>query len=147
MDNRIKTIYIGLPEHLQQRVYRVERMFRKNELSHTPGGSDVVVEYHSGKVFLYDWIKYPSEYIMTIFSDNFFEDETAFRLCDRECQLEIARREISTIHARKYSAEHRNETPFKKAWDFRAEVLPWEALIDFNYSGDVGVGFDGGVSS
>ena len=43
--------------------YKVADRFRKNELSVKPGGYIVEVEYHDGRRFEYDKVKYPNAYI------------------------------------------------------------------------------------
>lgn len=63
---RIKNVYNGIPGALVDEIMWVQRKYRTNRLSHIEGGSDVVVEYHEGDVFGYDWIKRPSEYIKSI---------------------------------------------------------------------------------
>jgi hypothetical protein len=60
--DRIKRVSLGLPKSLVNDVLWVAREYRTNPLSHEPGGSDVVVEYHNDEVLGYDWIKFPSKY-------------------------------------------------------------------------------------
>jgi cold shock CspA family protein len=71
--DRIKYVYLGLPEHLTHIVLWVDPKYRKNRLSFIPGGSDVVVEYHNGQALGYNRIKMPSRYIRTFF-DGIVDD-------------------------------------------------------------------------
>ena len=67
-DKSIKSIYEGLPKELAEKVLRVNDEFRTNPLSLKPGGVDIVVEYTTGDVLLYDKIKYPDRYVKRILS-------------------------------------------------------------------------------
>ena len=40
--------------------------YRTNPLSLTPGGSNVIVEYHSGDKFGYNKVKYPASYMAKV---------------------------------------------------------------------------------
>ncbi len=65
----------GLPRELMKIVRRCPRESRKNLLSLTPGGSDVVVAYSLGDAILYDWIKNVEWYI-----GSFERDDPGFHL-------------------------------------------------------------------
>jgi len=45
---------------------RVTDQYRRNTLSVKPGGSNVVVSYTNGTVYIYDKIKNPSAYINSV---------------------------------------------------------------------------------
>jgi hypothetical protein len=128
---RLKNVYLGIPVHLVDKVLWVARETRQNPLSHIPGGSDVIVEYHNESVFGYDWIKSPSVYIYTIFS-NAMGDE--FRYLGEKYQLEIAKDKISKIFAREYdNPNERYHIPFEEVWNSKtSNNLPWKSLTRFN---------------
>ncbi len=46
--------------------FKVGRSFRTNEMSYTPGGCTIVVEYNNGQVLEYDKVKYPQKYIRKV---------------------------------------------------------------------------------
>lgn len=50
--------------------------FRKNPKSLIPGGYTVRVEYHNGKVFIYDKIKNPNVYIDYVLTNPEVKDAT-----------------------------------------------------------------------
>jgi hypothetical protein len=126
-------VYIGLPEHLVSLVLWVAREYRTNPLSHIPGGSDVVVEYHDGRAFGYDWIKKPSVYISTFFSGIVEYASNAFKRLDEQSQIEITKRKISRIFARKYKNESEHSTAsFTEIWNsITSNEMPWKSLERF----------------
>lgn len=68
-DKSIKSIiYKGLPEELAEKVLRADDEYRTNPLSLKPGGVDIVVEYTTDEVLLYDKIKHPDRYVKRILS-------------------------------------------------------------------------------
>ena len=127
-------VYIGLPEDLAHHVSWVAREHRTNHLSHIPGGSDVIVEYHSGKVFGYDWIKKPSAYIRTFFAGIVEYASDDFRKMDEQSQSEIARRKIARVFARKYKDESEYSTAsFIEVWNSEtSNKMLWKALEKFD---------------
>ena len=90
--DEIKKIYLGLPQDMRTRVFWVGRKFRTNLLSHQPGGGDIIVEYHSGKIFGYDWIKYPSRYVLNIFNRHFKKNNENFETFKENIQLGIIKK-------------------------------------------------------
>jgi hypothetical protein len=126
----LKNIYIGLPEHLAPLVLWVGREYRTNRLSHIPGGSDVVVEYHDERVFGYDWIKSPPNYIRAIIAELVDYSPRAFKKLDEERQIEITKRKISRVFTRKYEDENeRSIVPFTEIWNSEtSDEMPWQSL-------------------
>lgn len=131
----IKHVYVGLPEHLIDAVLWVGRKFRTNPLSHIEGGSDVVVEYHDGSAYGYDWVKMPSSYIRSFFSEVIrYAGEDFEELSEAE-QLELAKSEISRLYARKYEGpEAYSSERFEEIWNAATSTeMPWERLKDFDF--------------
>ncbi len=129
----IRKIYIGLPESLVGLVLWVTREYRTNPLSHEPGGSDVVVEYHNDKVFGYDWIKFPSKYAKKIWDNDILEIHEDFQDWDEEDQIVEIRKVIRRIYARKYKRDDFETVPFKEIWNSEtSKKLPWLLLEEFD---------------
>lgn len=128
-----KRVYIGLPEHLVGAVLWVAREYRTNPLSHIPGGSDVVVEYHDGRVFGYDWIKNPPAYIGTFFAGIVEYASNVFKRLDEQSQIEITKRKIARVFARKYKDESEYSTAsFMEVWNSESSnEMPVNALKRF----------------
>lgn len=124
----IKRVYVGLPEHLINKVYWVERSRRVNPLSHIEGGNDVVVEYHNKQVLGYDWVKIPSAYISEMFYKNYSDDD--FEVMESAEQIQIVKNIISTMHVRVYKDDSEyNTASYEKVWDSEnATDLPWNIL-------------------
>lgn len=133
MSGSVKRVYLGLPEKFKEIVLWVARSYRTNALSHEPGGSDVVVEYHSERVLGYDWVKYPSKYIEKIFIKDIANEYSKFEEYEKEEQLSIVKKEIARIFARKYESEEYERVAFEKVWDSKTgNQLPWEKLKKFD---------------
>lgn len=134
MERHIKNVYVGLPAHLADSVLWVAREYRRNPLSFTPGGSDVVVEYHEGNVFGYDWIKFPSSYISTIFIESIISEYENYDSLTELVQLGIVKSKYYRIYARKYEDEKEYLiVPFQEVWNsLTATTLPWEVLEEFD---------------
>ena len=125
MDKKIKDVYVGLPEHLVDNILWVKRNYRTNPLSHIPGGVDVVVEYHNGENFGYDWVKYPIKYIKKLFPQMVdYYDQVFFKLSKKK-QLEIAQEKIAKFYAR----ESNNQSAFVEFWDSKtSNEMPWDSF-------------------
>lgn len=133
MEKKVKRVYKGLPESYVGEVLWVAREFRTNPLSHVPGGSDVVVEYHEGEILGYDWIKYPSRYIRKIFNDSVSNLYSDFEERDTQFQLSVVKEKISKIFARTYDNREFEKVPFENIWDSTtATELPWVKLKRFD---------------
>ena len=128
-----KHVYVGLPKHLIEAVLWVARKYRTNPLSHIPGGSDVVVEYHDGRVFGYDWIKMPSAYIRKFFHGIIEYASDDFENLDEKSQLRITKNKISRFFARKYKDENDyDNAAFVEVWNSEtSNEMPWDALRRF----------------
>ncbi|TAD96618.1 MAG: hypothetical protein EAZ78_09860 [Oscillatoriales cyanobacterium] len=144
-------VYIGLPLRLAHVVLWVDRKYRTNPLSHIPGGSDVVVEYHDGSALGYDWIKDPWAYIRTFFAGlvEYGSDESHsgspgtgrtsdpkkgdFNKLDEKIQLEITKNKIARFYARKYNnGEEYSTAAFVEVWNSEtSKEMPWNALKRF----------------
>lgn len=128
----IKKIYLGLPQDMRTRVFWVGRKFRTNLLSHQPGGGDIIVEYHSGKIFGYDWIKYPSRYVLNIFNRHFKKNNENFETFKENIQLGIIKKEVSRIFARVYEKDEFETVNFEEVWNSEIDKkLPWDKLKEF----------------
>ena len=127
-------VYIGLPERLVDLVLWVERKYRTNPLSHMPGGSDVVVEYHDGQALGYDWIKKPSVYIRTFFAGIVEYGSHEYNGFNQNRQLEIAKDKIAKFYARKYSDDEEYSTAaFEEVWNSNtSNEMPWKSLERFD---------------
>jgi hypothetical protein len=102
--NNIRRVYIGLPSHLADVVFWVEREGRRNPLSHVEGGSDIVVEFRNGEVRGYDWIKSAYAYISAL--PDGIDD-------------------IILVYARKYHDRESYDTvAFKEVWNARTSEDP-----------------------
>lgn len=134
MDSSIKNVYVGLPDHLVDRILWVARKFRTNPLSYDPGGSDVIVEYHLGNALGYDWIKYPSLYISSIFDQAIIKEYKNFEDLEETDQLGIVKSKFNRIYARKYKDEDEFLiVPFEEIWNsLTATSLPWKVLQRFD---------------
>ena len=138
MKRAIKKIHLGLPQDLIKKILWVDTDYRTNPLSHSPGGSDVIVEYHAGMVLGYDRIKFPGSYISTIITNNSnfqpdYSDE--FHNSNHLASIKLL---LYRIFARKYRDEYEYfNVPFKEIWNSNSSnELPWEELkkFDINYS-------------
>ncbi|HCQ20513.1 hypothetical protein QHH11_06915 [Aphanizomenon sp. PH219] len=123
----LKDIYLGLPIHLVDKVLWVSLEKRKNPLSHIPGGSDVVVEYHNGCAFGYNRIKLPSSYIYTILYNQMEDD---FDYLAEQSQIAIVKDRVSKIFAREYdNQDERYHIPFEEVWNSEtSNNLPWQCF-------------------
>lgn len=132
MDSQVERIYIGLPEHLKDKVFWVERAKRTNELSHIPGGTDVVMEYHNSQVLGYDWIKDPFNYIraMDVIQECFIPwGENKYRI---RFNLDLFKTKVSGIFIRKYKTENYKIVYFEKVWDSATtNETPFRAIDKF----------------
>lgn len=153
MENRIKHVYLGLPEHLADRVFWIPIEYRDNLLSKIPGGSDVIVEYHDENPRGYNWIKYPSRYIRTFFygiisstgSENNHENDGSnqrhqnlFNQLNELSQLEITKQKIARVFARKYSESSYSTATFREVWNSKtSNEMPWKSLEIFDISPSV----------
>lgn len=126
-------VYIGLPLSLADIVLWVDRQYRTNLLSHIPGGSDVVVEYHNGRALGYDWIKKPWAYIRTFFAGIVEYGSDEFNGLDERSQIEITKKKIARLYARKYNNEEEYSTAvFVEVWNSEtSKEMPWNALKRF----------------
>ncbi|MFM6452248.1 MAG: hypothetical protein ACKPH7_10615, partial [Planktothrix sp.] len=129
-----KQVYIGLPPHLLDIVW-VERKYRTNRLSHIPGGSDVVVEYHDGRALGYDWIKFPDVYIRTFFAGIIEYGLDNFTILDKNKQLQITKNKIARLYERKYKNEdERINAPFEEVWNSQtSNEMPWDSFKRFKH--------------
>jgi hypothetical protein len=102
-------------------------------LSHEPGGSDVIVEYHNSNVFGYDWIKFPSRYVSAIWNKGISEIHDDYEDWEEEEKIEEIKKELKSIYARKYKKENFETVPFKEIWNsLTSNELPWKLLEEYD---------------
>lgn len=131
--NRIKRVNLGLPQSLIDEVLWVAREYRTNPLSHEPGGSDVVVEFHNDDVLGYDWIKFPSKYVSRIWNEGISEIHDDYEEWEEQDQMEVIKKEIKRIYARRYKKENFETVPFKEIWNSAtSDEMPWKLLEDYD---------------
>ncbi|MBB6611338.1 hypothetical protein H7F15_09840 [Pontibacter sp. Tf4] len=127
-------IILGLPESFYNRILWVAREFRTNPLSHEPGGCDVIVEYHTQKIYGYDWIKFPSLYISKIWNFSISKIYINYEKYDEDLQLKIIKQNIKRVFARKYNRENFENEEFKEVWNAEtSDKIPWKLLEEFDY--------------
>ena len=132
MNREITHIYVGLPERLKDVVLRVAERYRTNPLSLESGGCEIVVEYQTAEVFLYDKVKFPSNYIKAIFCDKFNIKKVELEALNKKEQLYKTREHIVGIYARKSGETSiKDVTPFMEIWNANSQILPWNALGNF----------------
>lgn len=120
----IKRIYIGLPEELITKIFWIKREYRINDLSFQHGGADIIVVYKNGAINGYDWIKYPSKYIQSIFNKTFLENT--------EDELLTLKQHVSRIFARKFNKKNVNSEGFIELWNGATSTqMPYENLEKF----------------
>lgn len=121
----IKRVYIGIPLELQSLIFWVSRQFRKNDLSFEIGGTDIIIEYKNGKIFGYDWVKYPGRYIKKVFEQTFLKNHNT-------SEIEIIKENVSRIFARKYETNKYETEQFIEVWNNKtANCLPYSILDEF----------------
>jgi hypothetical protein len=129
----IKRVYLGLPKHLKDKVLWVSPEFRTNSLSHEPGGSDIVVEYHDQNVYGYDRIKMPSRYVQKFWSEGISMIHENFNNLNDNDQLDVIRQKVKSLYARKYSENNYEVEEFKEIWNHKSSVYsPLEILKEFD---------------
>lgn len=135
MTESIKKVYLGLPEGFELIVLWVSEEYLTNQLSHELGGSDVVIEYHSGNIVGYDRVKFPSRYIAKIFQIGMSKEYENFEKLEYDEELTIIKGEVARIFARKYNSDDYDKVPFEEIWNYKtAKNLPWEGLEKFDES-------------
>lgn len=131
--HRVKRVFLGLPKYFVDNILWVAREYRTNPLSHEPGGSDVVIEYHNDSIYCYDWIKFPSKYVSKIWTKGISEIYEDYENWDEDEQMEEIRKEIRCIYARKYNKENFETVSFKEIWKSEtSEVNPWKLLKEYD---------------
>lgn len=119
---KISRIYIGIPSELKSLIFWVGREFRKSDLSFEIGGSDIIIEYTNGKVFGYDWIKYPGRYVKKIFDDGFLKYQYLN-------EVQVVKENVSRIFARKYDKDKYGTETFTEVWNNKtSDNLPYLLL-------------------
>jgi hypothetical protein len=127
--DKIERIYLGLPADFKKKIFFVGRKFRTNKLSHLPGGVGIVVEYHSGKVLGYDWVKYPISYVNKIFIKYFHKLNKDFEILERTLQLDLIKTEISRLFARFYDENNFETAEYEEVWNSKLDMeMPIEKL-------------------
>ena len=126
VDKTPERVFIGMPEHLIDRVLWVSQEHRTHPLSRTPGGFKIVVEYHDGRAFGYDRIKSPSAYIRKFFTRIVEYGKSDFTELDEGVQLTIAKIKVVKFYAKK------DNRAFEEVWNSETStVMPWKSLEKF----------------
>ena len=105
----------------------VRNKYRINPLSLKNGGSNIIVEYYDNKVLGYSNIKLPSAYIEKIFKKKFLNIYIEPKNTISINEINILKKEISTIYALKY-----NEVMYTEVWNINSMELPWKILESFD---------------
>jgi|GEM_PF-1068738 len=130
MNRRIKNIYKGLPIELTDKVFWVAMEFQTNSLSHTQGGSCIVIEYKDDSVLGYKRVKKTNEYIHSILTNNFISDIKRFEQGRDIEKLEEVKTIVRRIYATGYQVQSKtiNEN-FLEIWNSDNYTnLPWDNL-------------------
>ena len=101
----------------------VKNKYRTNSLSLKKGGSNIIVEYYDNKILGYSNIKLPSAYIEKIFKKEILN----IYIEPKNTEINILKKEISTIYALKY-----NEVMYTEVWNINSMELPWKILESFD---------------
>lgn len=126
-------VLIGIPDTIIPHIFWVDRDYRTHPWSHIPGGCDVIVVYHDGNSFGYDWIKKPSRYVPKIEGERIEKIYVGFVNLSDKGKLNILKLNISEVYARRITEEDKSSVPFEKIWDSKtATQLPWELLKSFD---------------
>ncbi len=137
---RDEKYYAGLPEDLINSVFWVGREFRRNPLSHQPGGCNLIIEYQDGRILEYDWIKQPSYYINKAIYNQINHQLGDYQLSNHkflsvEDIMEISREYFKRIFVKQYTYDGLSSLPFEEAWNSHvSNTTPEFALSRFNYS-------------
>jgi len=130
----IKRIYLGLPDNLKQKVFWVQRDYRKNPLSFIPNGADIIVEYQNGQVFGYDWIKDSSDYVRKIIFDHFENGNFSFKQLSQEKKLENIKNTFSKLYVRIYHETEFETEEFTEIWNNEIDILfPWDKAREYDH--------------
>jgi hypothetical protein len=121
----------GLPQELQNDLFWVGQKYRTNELSLSPGGTNVIVYYQSGDVLGYDRIKYPSRYIDVILSRRVFNDGVKLSEIPSEQAADLIVGEVAAIYALKYEDVENGSHDYKEVWNCDSDQMPWDGLDDY----------------
>ncbi|MBO1052067.1 MAG: hypothetical protein HEQ25_08730 [Dolichospermum sp. DET73] len=115
--NKFKEVYIGLPEHLKHLVFWVEKKYRTNSLSLTPGPYDVITVNHdltvAKPVLAYNNIHTPSMYI-PIFYDGVVYHGTVYN---------------GTVYARKHK-QNNTTSEFVEVWNSSTSTKKLKAALE-----------------
>lgn len=135
MNKEIERIYVGLPEYLKDKVIWVTRSYRTNELSHIPGGEDIVIEYQNGTVYGYDWVKNPCEYIKNIDAvRECWVDSKDNDILGKEFDVNLFKTKVSGIYYREYVTEHYKTVQYVMVWDAEKDnISPQAAIGEYRY--------------
>lgn len=131
----------GLPTNLVNELFWVGQNYRTNHLSHTPGGTKVIVHYHNGDVLGYDKIKYPAGYIDVILSRRVFDDGVRLTQIPSEEATELIVGEVEAIYALKFDDVENGSNQYKEVWNQDSHQMPWDGLNDYQttrYDDDYG---------
>lgn len=97
-------------------------------MSFIDGGADIVIEYKSGSVYGYDWVKKPGLYVKAIISRkiNYFENST--NPSSEAYKLKLIKNVINRIYAREFEKSTFYSARYKLCWDNNSQILPWDSF-------------------
>jgi len=130
MQNSLKNIQ-GLSTEISSSLFWVGQSYRTNELSLTPGGTNVIVHYRNGEVLGYNRIKYPSKYIDAILSRRVFGNGTKLSEIPSEAAVEFISNEVVAIYALKYEDVDKGCEEYKEVWNCDSTQMPWDKMDDY----------------
>jgi hypothetical protein len=123
----IKDIYLGLPNNLKDKVMWVDRDYRTHPWSFEPGGHDIVVEFSTGEVLGYDWIKSPNEYINKIVSERAGFKIVQYKKLNVKDKIHIYKNFVYSIYIRTISYDKNGNkivSDFIEKWTSQNDNLP-----------------------
>ncbi|MFL0684607.1 MAG: hypothetical protein ACJLTB_15510 [Algoriphagus aquaeductus] len=130
-DRKPNRVFIGIPEDLAKYIFWVDREYRTNPLSHSLGGTDIVVEFNNGKLFGYDLIKYPNKYLEGILTKELNQINGQ----KSPIELEDLKSLVKRIYAG-VNSEENSELIFQEIWSRdKSKDLPFKLLGNFTSEG------------
>lgn len=128
-ERQINHVYLGIPQHLFHKIIWVEQKYRTNSLSRSPGGTNVVVEFHNQDVFGYDRIKRPSAYIEK-FCNEYTTIDIEYDTLSEQLKIDFFKQYIHRIFAQKNDPQM---IAYQEVWNYQtASKFPWAALTEFD---------------
>lgn len=131
--NNTEKVNKGLPKNIKAKVFWVVRKNRISISARVLGGSDVVIHYHNDVVVGYDRIKNPSIHINKVISKEIIKTHDMYEDWTEVDQLEVIRKRINCIYARRYKGDDIKIVGFNEIWNCKTSTeLPWKLLRNYN---------------